>query len=311
MVRLRSMTFAAAVAAVATVGAHAADMDFPNAPPLPSLTPEAPVELGTGWYLRGDAGFAREQIPRLFLDANAGTPGNTAPIGAQLLSPTGSTNGWSAGLGFGYKFNNWFRADLTFERRNTVKQDATSGKFLCPIAINGLYDADEKPIGRLIVNNECTAGQNASLSRSVGLANFYVDLGNYSGLTPYVGAGVGVVYGATQATYNWYNAADHSVYNPTLVQPDGYPFVYMDPYGVPLPVQPQINYGPQNKLQTVNTQTYQLAWALMAGFSYDISSHMKLDINYRYLQMGAWKTPTVATIAKSSDVRVGFRYMID
>ncbi|MDB5532913.1 MAG: porin family protein [Hyphomicrobiales bacterium] len=304
MVRLGSMTFAAAFAAIATVGAHAADMDFPNAPP--NLTPEAPVELGTGWYLRGDAGFAREQLPQLSVNA---TP---IPTGAQLLNSGGSKNGWSAGLGFGYKFNSWLRTDFTYEVRNGVKVDSTSADFDCPYSVAGLTDQiTNLTIGLHVINNKCRAGQKASLSRQVGMANFYIDLGNWSGVTPYIGAGVGIAYGATQGTYNWYNSADGSPYNVNLVLPSGYPFIYVDAYGNKLNPQPVINYGPQSRYQVSNTQTYQLAWSLMGGFSYDISSHMKLDINYRYLQMGAWKTPTASTIAKSSDVRVGIRYMID
>jgi len=306
MVRLRSMTFAAAVAAVATVGAHAADMDFPNAPP--SLTPEVPVELGTGWYLRGDVGYAREQMPELSVNAMP------APAGAQLLSSVGSKNGWSAGLGFGYKFNSWLRTDFTYERRNTVKADSTSAQFDCQNQLVGLDDAapPHDPVAIGVLYNKCTAAQKASLSRSVALANFYIDLGNWSGVTPYVGAGVGFVYGATNATYNWYNASDGSYYNPTLTLPSGYPLTYIhyDSNFNQIPGQP-VNFGPQSRLQVTSQQKYGFAWALMAGFSYDISSHMKLDINYRYLNMGAWTTPTLSTIAKSSDVRVGVRYMID
>jgi opacity protein-like surface antigen len=202
MVRLRSMTFAAAVAAVATVGAHAADMDFPNAPP--SLTPEVPVELGTGWYLRGDIGYAREQGPQLSADAS--TPANPLPIGAQLLNSTGSKNGWSLGLGFGYKFNNWFRTDFTYERRNTLTANANSAAFDCQNEVRGENDAvTNLPVGLAVIYNKCTASQKASMTRSVALANFYVDLGNWSGVTPYIGAGVGFIYGATQASYNWYN----------------------------------------------------------------------------------------------------------
>jgi len=312
MVRLGSMTFAAAFAAIATVGAHAADMDFPNAPPLPSLTPEVPMELGTGWYLRGDIGYAREQAPKLFLDANAGTPGSTIPIGAQLLNSNATKNGWSAGLGFGYKFNSWLRTDITYERRNTMKADASSLPFDCQRETAGMDDPDGNKVGIGVIYNKCTAGQNASLSRSVALANIYFDLGNWSGVTPYVGAGVGFVYGATNATYNWYNQADGSSYNPTLVRPDGYPLIYyhFDNLGNPIAGQP-VNYGSQSRLQAVNSGNFSFAWALMAGFSYDISSHMKLDINYRYLNMGAWTTPTVSSIAKASDVRIGVRYMID
>ena len=69
------------------------------------------VEDFGGWYLRGDIGFSNQRVDRLnnVLDTVRRTI-----VGA--ASNSFSTAG-IFGLGVGYKFNNWFRADVTGEYR--------------------------------------------------------------------------------------------------------------------------------------------------------------------------------------------------
>jgi len=58
----------AAAALIATLfhtGALAADLSAPYSPPQ---NDDYPVELGTGWYIRGDLTFARENQPLLTPD---------------------------------------------------------------------------------------------------------------------------------------------------------------------------------------------------------------------------------------------------
>ena len=52
------------------------------------------------------------------------------------------------------------------------------------------------------------------------------------------------------------------------------------------------------------------AWALMAGFGIDVYDHTKLDIGYRYLNLGTIPGATIKTLG-SHEFRVGVRYMID
>ena len=54
---------------------------------------------------------------------------------------------------------------------------------------------------------------------------------------------------------------------------------------------------------------YNFAWALMAGAAYDIYDHTKLEIGYRYLNLG--RISGVSTTLNSQEVRAGIRYMID
>lgn len=96
----------------------------------------------------------------------------------------------------------------------------------------------------------------------VGLANAYIDLGTWNCLTPYLGAGIGF--------------ASHSINSLTDI-------------GANQPVGggPSVSYAYGDSASKTG-----FAWALMAGVSYDVTSNLKLDIGYRYLNMG--DGPTVA-----------------
>ncbi|MEW6450446.1 MAG: outer membrane beta-barrel protein [Pseudomonadota bacterium] len=160
MVSVKVAALAGFTALFATA-AHAADM--------PQLLP--PVELPAveefgGWYLRGDIGMTNQGFKSLF------HPKYNDP-GTLSVSPSGM--GWDSsmffGLGVGYKFNDWFRADLTGEYRGKAN----------------FHGSD-------IVRTTSGPGvDNYSGSKSewVVMGNAYVDLGTWYGFTPYVGAGVG------------------------------------------------------------------------------------------------------------------------
>ena len=117
---------------------NAADM-----PTIPIINaPRAPwLELGSNWYLRGDFSY------RMYDDVFAGISG---PEDAAAL-----------GLGVGYKFNNWLRADLTLD---------------------------------YAFGTEFAGFPGTRYWNSTTLVNGYVDLGTWYGVTPYVGAGVGAAY---------------------------------------------------------------------------------------------------------------------
>ncbi len=52
---------------------------------------------------------------------------------------------------------------------------------------------------------------------------------------------------------------------------------------------------------------FNFAWAAMAGVAVDVYAHTKLDIGYRYLNMGS----VVGTKIYDHQIRAGLRYMID
>ena len=120
--------------------------DDADAMPPPDFT------LGTGWYLRGDLTATDDTKPNVL-----GTLGST------------DRRDWNYGFGggAGYKFNDYFRADLT-------------GDYLGP----------QKTVEMLYAGNASLAFK-SNLRRFDALANAYVDLGTWAGFTPYIGAGVG------------------------------------------------------------------------------------------------------------------------
>jgi opacity protein-like surface antigen len=157
---MRSVKFfiAAGAATLMSSAAFAADMAIappPYAPPV--------VEDFGGWYLRGDIGFSNQRVDRLnnVLDAN-----NTSSVQNLTFGTAGIF-----GLGAGYRFNNWFRVDVTGEYRG-------NSQFLGK-------DSITYPTGF------GTDVYHATKSEWVVLANGYVDLGTWWCMTPFIGAGVG------------------------------------------------------------------------------------------------------------------------
>jgi opacity protein-like surface antigen len=109
MARLKALMLAGGALIALSRAAVAADL----LPPAPALEPPPPAAAEfNGWYLRGDVG----------LGANASTPkladsvGEAATATDNFYNPTISASG-IFDLGFGYQFNNWFRADVTEEYR--------------------------------------------------------------------------------------------------------------------------------------------------------------------------------------------------
>ena len=108
------------------------------------------------------------------------------------------------------------------------------------------------------------------------MGNAYADLGSWGGFTPYVGAGIG---GANVIVRDY-------VSNP-----------------------PQLRFTP-------TVQRWNLAWAAMAGVSYDITYNMKIDVGYRHVNMGdavGGPADNRLTVKKltGDEIRIGLRYLID
>ena len=157
---MRSVKFfiAAGAATLMSSAAFAADMAIappPYAPPV--------VEDFGGWYLRGDIGFSNQRVSRLnnALDVNA-----TTSVQNLNFSSAGIF-----GLGAGYRFNNWFRMDITGEYRGNSTFFGTDA-----ITFPGGFGTDT---------------YHATKSEWVVLGNAYVDLGTWWCITPFIGAGVG------------------------------------------------------------------------------------------------------------------------
>jgi opacity protein-like surface antigen len=245
-------TFALLLPSGAALAADASEMPY-----QPTATP---YEFGSGWYLRGDIGYKIYNVPHAHFDV----AGYGNMIG-DTLSNTGV-----AGLGFGYKFNDWFRTDITVDYESTGH---FHGRLPCP-------SVTCVPVPQF-------SDEFADISAWTTLVNAYFDLPLFAegptGLTPYVGAGIG--------------AADLMTSNVHFINPDGSTGVW--------PGGSQWNF----------------AWSLTAGVSYGFTKNFLLDVNYRYVNLGdAVSGPTLPQFGNqpihydnihANEFRVGLRYLIN
>lgn len=131
-----------------------------------------PVEIGTGWYLRGDVGYEFERDYDGAVTFTA--PGATASAPFDTLR-IGDT--FTGGGGIGYRFTEYFRGDLTARYgRHDVSGSLTS-----------------LPGDLCAAGFVCDASASGDARTWELMANAYVDLGTFAGFTPYVGGGIGAV----------------------------------------------------------------------------------------------------------------------
>ena len=191
-------------------------------------------------YVRGDLGIGRYSFGGFSQEELATNAGSfiSQSIGDTVI----------IGAGFGMQINQRFRLDLTGEYRSMAQikgMDNVTAEIVGPdgtVQVNTIYQGN--------------------LTSYVGLLNGYLDLFNWRGFTPYVGAGIGFAHHkmadfttASSATFTEAATGDQLV---------------------------QLSNGTARP----NSQT-NLAWALMAGTSYDLSPNAKLDLGYRYINLGS------------------------
>ena len=160
MVSVKVMALAGA-AALLTGAAQAADMPQLMPPPMHYQPVE---EFAKGWYLRGDIGMSNQSVKSLF-NVLYDSVDNVNTVQKDFDSaPT-------FGVGIGYQFNNWLRADLTGEYRGKATFHGYD-----IVSAGGSFYTDE---------------YRASKSEWLVLANLYADLGTWGGFTPFLGVGIG------------------------------------------------------------------------------------------------------------------------
>jgi len=163
---VKSLVAAAAASLLSSV-AFAADMPSIASPPPMAYAP-APAQDFGGWYLRGDIGMTTTEGGKLHTNLYDTLPASTA----WNQFGHGFDGGMMYGVGVGYQFNNWFRADVTGEYRSKV---AFKGQdFFIFNPGGGLADT-----------------YNGGFKSWVAMVNGYVDLGTWWCITPFIGAGVG------------------------------------------------------------------------------------------------------------------------
>lgn len=211
-------------------------------------------------YIKGYIGMHNHEVDTidstLLANSNFYTIGHTDMKSAPFF-----------GLGIGIDRGRWLRFDLTGEYR---------GKWL----FIG-QDTHNDPAN--LFTNEYTA----DIEAWVGLANAYIDLGTWRGITPYIGAGLGIGH------YSVEGLKDVNVPNDSV-------FFAED-----------------------NSET-NFVWAIHAGFSYDVTDRVTLDLGYRYLNIGDISSGTVTAFDNSSsyseltiedvdshDLMLGVRFSLD
>jgi opacity protein-like surface antigen len=241
---LKALTLAGAIAMLAAPivvvpAARAADL----LPPAPQQEPpplRGPVD-DSGFYLRGDVGVG--------INAASGlnsTFGDGSTL-ASLNQWDGPVNVGDSGVfdfGVGYQFNSWFRADMTLGYFSSASYNSKSFyQFTGP--------GSNCPVGG---GANCGDNYNGTIRGGLFLANGYIDVGTWMGITPYFGGGVGVVvYGVNGLT-------DVSM--------------------------SQVNaYGMAPNVNGTN-----FAWDLTTGLAFHITPNLLLDMSYRYVNMGTMST---------------------
>jgi opacity protein-like surface antigen len=167
------------------------------------------------------------------------------------------------GLGVGWQARHWLRFDLTGEYRG---------------------DAIFVGSDQYLTFGPATNDYTADIKSWLGLANAYIDMGNWCGFTPYIGAGIG------------FSSITVDGLRDVNIQTDGY------------------------ALGATKTTT-NFAYAFYAGTSFDVTPQVVLDLTYRWANLGDASSGPVTTYLgdfayngqqikdiTSNDVMLGVRY---
>lgn len=212
----------AALFMLPSAAAFAADM--PQIPP-------PPTHFGGNWYLRGDIGMAAQHFHGLDHPDFA-----TAPD-FLFLDPGQFDAVPTFQVGIGYRYSDHVRFDLTGQYRGKSAFSALDQY------TNTTPDPDETQ------TNHYTGKKDEWLV----LANGYYDFNSWKGITPYVGAGVGVSYNSI------YDFVDNNVIG-----------------------------GAQGWAPTGHKLS--LAWALHAGASVQVTNNLTMDLGYSFVSLGDAQT---------------------
>ena len=136
-----------------------------------------PVEIGSGWYLRGDVGYAFAPSPSGQFTYRTFDP-LTATYGQSNFATGDISTNVTFGAGVGYRFTDWLRADVTIDGFRARFDGTTTSGTPC--------------IGTpAFAGTSCRSEDSARFSVMSLMANGYADLGTVVGFTPYIGAGIG------------------------------------------------------------------------------------------------------------------------
>jgi len=245
----KKMSLVAAALMASTAMVQAADL-IPA--PTDDLPPEVvPVAATTGWYIRGDIGYASFDEGDVVFQPQPG-------FAFQSFSQTDLDETFVLQGGIGYQVTDYFRVDATVAHYFETDFNGVSSStpifdcgFLSPD--NGIADA-----------SGCSIRDTSDFEATTYLANAYIDLGTVNGFTPYVGAGIGA------ARVHW-SGLNNDVSCDTGAGGD-----CLDGGG--------FDYNDSDSTHGGVSQT-RFAWALHAGGSYELNCRLKADVGYTYTRI--------------------------
>lgn len=245
--------------------AHAADL---YEPPVIEYEPPVKYESYGGWYLRGHIGASNQKTKGIY-NVLMDNPANH-----EWLDRGGFGSAPLFGVGVGYKVNNYLRVDGVVEYRGKASFKA----------LDRYETVDDGNPLTWDGSNEYSAKK----SEWLVMANAYADLGEFHGISPYVGAGVG----ASRNTIHHFR---------------------------------DINTPTNGVAYAGTSPQWQFAWALHAGVGIKASDRMTVDLGYSYMNLGNAKTGDVMSVAgpnavdnpttfrglTSHDFKLGVRYSLN
>ena len=249
----------------------------PAAIPVPAPVP-VPDEA-SGFYVRLDASVGFNSADKY---------SDSIPTLQAFRNDDGLSTFGRYGFGAGYHFSRWLRADITFDgrssTRSTASQDTT---FAGPVDASGHAILMRNTVSDQFRTKDYTA-----------LVNGYLDLPMGPSFTPYVGGGVGVVihdFEKRKATLQNLQCVDTVNCNPAANGLGGPGGIAFNPGYLGLDSFIGGASGRQNSSQ--------LAAALMAGFSYKLSTSGSIDIGWRWLHLSgtAFNTPVTQIVGTTNN----------
>ncbi len=264
MGRLRFTALIASAFIVSTVGpAIAADLIPP--PPPPKIKTKT-------WYLRGHIGMTNQHV-RTLENASFASATNLVIVDKNFES------GMTFGVGIGIRKGDHWRFDVTGEWRGEA----------------GFHGMDTWTDGN---GDPRYNNYTAKKSEMTFLLNGYYDLGTWHGVTPYVGAGIGV----SRNTIHSFRDTGIAYATPGNLA-TGYP-----------------THAYANAASKWN-----FAWALHAGLGIPVSDNVFVDIGYSFMDLGSAQSgdiiafdgtnsiynPMIFKNITSHDLKFSLRYEFD
>jgi opacity protein-like surface antigen len=219
------------------LASQAAAFDMPPPIDAPEIDTGSIAATTDGWYIRGDLGYnvsTESDAPTFRTFDFDGSGYQTNAFDKHRFS-----NDITLNTGIGYQFNDFLRSDLTVDYFGTTFK-GQGGTELCARSLNG-------------AEANCSYRQQDMTALGL-LANGYVDLGTYWGLTPYAGAGAGVSYVKWGDVQQRVTCTGCSEFTTDDVKHEG-------------------------------ADSWRFTYALMAGVSYDVADRVKIDFGYRFSQI--------------------------